>query len=278
MKKVLVLCSEEKLALGSFRFIKQMAEHETIFVVGLFFTANDVQPMVHISYMPHATAFSKMKEKEIQSVDNAKQLFSYECEAVGIRYKIHPYKSGWDIDLFVKESRFADVVIISEEFFCMDESGFQPNFFMEQALRLSECPLVLVPESHRIVDRLTVAYDGSRESMFALKQFLYLFPYYAEHPADFITVTDDESLPVPEVNLFREYTGAHFQSMYASSLRFDPAKYLSAWVENRKDVFLITGAYSRSARSIAFRQSFIKEMITRHLCPIFIAHTGHTAP
>jgi hypothetical protein len=143
---------------------------------------------------------------------------------------------------------------------------------MGETLRISECPVIVVPENFESVDRLAIAYDGGKEAMFALKQFAYLFPDFSDLPADFVHVKDEAGDEIPDRELLQEYASSHFDALFASKLHFEAKKYFPAWLENRKNVFLVTGSYSRSSFSNTFRQSFADKVIAKHACPVFIAH------
>ena len=119
-------------------------------------------------------------------------------ENAGIKYEIHPHIGEWNRELFVKESRFADLVVISEELFCANAMEIQPNFYMIEALRASESPVVVVPENFKCIDHLAFAYDGGKESMFAIKQFAYLFPNLTDLPSEFVHIKDEEADDIPE--------------------------------------------------------------------------------
>ncbi|HLA57435.1 MAG TPA: hypothetical protein VK622_01675, partial [Puia sp.] len=207
-------------------------------------------------------------------LDGCRHKFAVECEGIGVRYTIHPNESVWDTDLFVKESRFSDLVLISANTFQTANQQAESSYFMEQVLRFSECPVIVVPEGFREIDRLAIAYDAGAESMFALKQFVYLFPYFTDHPSDIIHVKNDGIDDIPNRNLLLEYTKAHFDSTFASKLQFDAKKYFTTWVENKKNVILITGAYSRSSFSNTMRRSFAYPTIADHICPVFVAHSA----
>jgi len=70
----------------------------------------------------------------------------------------------------------------------------------------------------------------------------------------------------------REYTFSHFEAQLTSKLHFDPKKYLTSWLGNKKNVFLVSGSFSRSVVSNTFKKSFAENVIAEHTCPIFIAH------
>jgi hypothetical protein len=129
-----------------------------------------------------------------------------------------------------------------------------------------------VPENFKYIERIAIAYDGEKESMHAIKQFVYLFPDLTELPTEIVHIKEETSDDVPNRDLLREYTFSHFQSQYTSKLHFDPKKYFISWLEEKKNVLLIAGSFSRSSFSNNMRKSFAEKIIAEHTCPIFIAH------
>jgi hypothetical protein len=272
MKKILFLCDGDNFSESTFEFIKQLSVHETISVKGLFFTPIDIEQMVAISYVPIAEPFIKLKEKEKQMVQKSQKRFIRACEDAGLRHLVRVYTNEWNRDIIEKESRYADLIVLSGELFCRDVQDQQPNYFMEETLRLAECPAVVVPENFRAIERVTIAYDGKKESMFALRQFANLFPDLMELPTDIVHIKNDGDDEIPDRDLLLEYTKAHFEAQYTSKLHFDPKRYFASWLDEKKNVFLVTGSFSRSPFSNTLKESFSTEIITRHGCPIFIAH------
>ncbi len=272
MKKILLLCDGENFPSGAVRFIRNMRENDPLYVKGIFFNPIDIQEMIPIGFIPVAGPYLKFKEEEKQLVQKSQKKFSEAFENAAIKYEIHPHIGDWDLALFVKESRFADFVVLSEELFCANLLDDQPNYIMTEALRASECPVVVVPENFTSIERLALAYDGGKESMYAIKQFVHLFPNLLDLPAEFVHIKKDATNVIPEKALLGEYSFSHFEAQYTSTLHFDPKKYLTRWLGYKKNVFLVSGSFSRSAVSNTFKKSFANSVIAEHTCPIFIAH------
>ena len=272
MKKILFLCDGDNFPTGAFRFIQSMRENEPIFVKGIFFTPIDFEQMISVSYMPVSEPWVKLKEDEKRAIRKAEDKFIESCKDAGIKYKIHKNKDEWDKEIFVKESRFADLVIMSSELFCSDIYNKQPNFYMQEALRGAECPVLMVPESFKKVDNLAFAYDGKKDSMHALKQFCYLFPQYTDLQAEFVYMKEEEKDDIPHVALLKEYTSSHFNSLGTLKLHFDGRKYFSTWAEDKKNPLIVSGSYARSSVSNLLKPSFIDQIIRDHESPVFIAH------
>ena len=204
-------------------------------------------------------------------VQKSQHRFIRACKDAGLRHQVHSYNE-WNKEIIEQESRYADLVVLSGELFCCDVPDRQPNYFMEETLRLAECPVVVVPENFRAIERIAIAYDGKKESMFALRQFANLFPDLIGLPTDIVHIKNDEDEEIPDRDLLCEYTKAHFEDQYTSKLHFDPRKYFASWLDDKKNVMLVTGSFSRSPFSNMIKESFATEVIKNHGCPIFIAH------
>ena len=272
MKKILLLCDGDHFPSGATRFIRQMRDHEPIYVKGLFMDPVDTLEMIPAGYVPISAPYERLKQKEKQLVMKSQDRFVEAFDKAGIKYEIHPHTGEWDRELFVRESRFADLVVISEELFCENKMEVQPNFYMIDALRASESPVVVVPEQFKRIDHLAFAYDGGKECMFAIKQFTHLFPNLTDLPSEFVHIKNEAADEIPERALLGEYTFSHFEAQHTSKLHFDPKKYLTAWLGTKKNVFLVSGSFSRSAVSNVFKKSFADRVIAEHSCPIFISH------
>lgn len=271
MKKILFLSDGDNYPHGAFKFLKTMNAQEPIFLKGIFFNAIDYEQMISLSYLPLSAPYEKMKAAELHDVEESKDMFKRDCTAAGIKFIIHEQNEEWNRELLVKESRYADCMVISEDLFMSQLLDTQPNFFMQELLRGSECPVMIVPENYHEPERFVFAFDGKKESIHALKQFTYLFPKYMDLPAQYVFINEkDEEFPDEE--LLREFSRCHNNAVGFAKLTFDPKKYFTTWLEYKKNAILITGSYSRSAFSNLMKSSFTDHVIRQYSCPIFVAH------
>ncbi len=272
MKKILFICDGENFPEGAFKFIESLQRIDPVIAKGLFFAEIDAQLLIPVSFIPNAGPYVKMEEEEKLAINKSSVRFSEQCKSLGIRHKEAKSFDGWDKDLFVKETRYADMVVISEQLFCRGLIEDQPNLFMEEALRASECPVLVIPESFSSIDRIIVAFDGKKESVFALKQFSNLFPEYDELPIEFVYIKDEETDDVPDMDLLKEYTNAHYDAGNISKLHFHPGRSFTDWLKSKKNSLLISGSFSRSGASMLLRRSFVEDLIKNKAMPVFIAH------
>ena len=272
MKQVLFVGAGQEFPKGPFAFLKSMQQAEMVHARALFFKPVDQASLMAVAMSSGLTPILQLDEKEEETIAIHKALFAKECEQNNIRYSIHRSDQPWDRDLLVRESRFADLILISGELFFADAGTRQPNAFLQETLHAAECPVLIVPETFRSIEHIFIAYDGSRESCYAIKQFSYLFPQLDELPTEVLYVKDESSQLIPDIENLRQFTRLKFNSMGFSKLHFKAAEYFATWIGERKHVLLVTGSFGRSPFSYLARHSFVEDVIRDHQLPIFIAH------
>jgi len=273
MKRILFVCTGEKLPTGAIAFLQSMQVQDPICLEALFFCPLDYDQLASVSHVPGVAPYLRLRDKEIDTVNNLKETFSRECQAHHMKCHVHENNERWDKALFIKESRFSDLVVLSGELFCDDGGIRQPNMFLEEALHAAECPVMVVPEKYVPAEHLVIAYDGSKDSLFAIKQFCYLFPQLTDLPTEMVYVKDEASDHIPDIELLKQFSRWHFDSMGFSKLHFNAAHYFTSWIGEKQSVMLITGSFGRSAFSYITRRSFAELAIREHAMPVFIAHT-----
>jgi hypothetical protein len=273
MKRILFVCTGEKFPHGAYNFLRQLTEEEPACITGLFFCPLDYALIASTSHVPIATPYLKVREHEREIVNRNKELFANTCTSLHIKYHTHPNDERWDKTLFAKETRFSDLVVLSGELFCEDIGEMQPNMLLQEALHASECPVMVVPEEYKPVQHLIIAYDGGKDSLYAIKQFCYLFPQYTDLPTEVVFVRNELSENIPDLENLKQFTRLHFSSMGFSKLHFRAANYFATWIGEKSSVMLITGSFGRSAFSYVAKKSFAEQIIADHGIPVFIAHS-----
>jgi hypothetical protein len=248
-------------------------EQAGTFRLGLFFCPIDYQALTTATQLPILAPFDRLMSKAHDSVSENKALFSLQCVQHYISYHIHENHDRWDKDLLVKESRYADLIVLSGELFYADINLPQPNICLHEALQCTECPILVIPESYQPCEHLFFAFDASKESMFAMKQFSYLFPQLTDLPAEAVYIKDEHSDAIPDLEHLRRYARLHFESMGFSKLQFKASRYFATWIAEHKQVMLITGSYGRSSLSYLTKRSFAGQVVHDHKIPVFISHT-----
>lgn len=274
MKRIVLICDGNNFPSGAFNFIKSLHETEPLFLIGVFFhSANlDVSVPANVAFAPDPLL--SLTDIDIKAVNSSIQYFEQKCQQYGIEHRVHEQKGVFQIDDIVTETRFADVAAMSEQLFFSHIDEDQPNSFMKAVLHSSECPLLIIPETYCPVTHVTIAYDGKKESVFALKQFCFLFPQYTHLPTDIVFWVDKTDDEIPDLEYLQEFAGRHFTDLNIKELFFDPKKYISDWSLKNTDTIFISGSYRKSGLSALLKKSFVENMIKNSSVIIFISHNS----
>ena len=271
MKKVLFACDGKNLAKGAFDFIKQLQQDEPVLVTGVFLHALNFELFLPgVFAMSAVSAMDFLEEEQTQYKETIAQ-FKQMCERTALEYNVHEESESLNIDDLAKESRFADLMVMSEELFCQELNPTEPNNFMRQAIHKAECPVMLFPENFKTFNRIIIAYDGTKDSMLAVKEFCNLFPQFCYMETKIVYAKNENSDDIPDMTLIEEFAGRHFPNLDFEKLSFN-AKHFDSWPDEYKDALIVCGSFGRGGLSNLIKKSFIENNIEQHRNPLFIAH------
>jgi hypothetical protein len=274
MKKIVFACDVDNFPVGAFEFIKDLNENEPLLLIGAFFHSLSFRQGIPSSLALASNPIVAFTDTDVNTVQSSILKFEQKCQKSGIEYLIHEESNEYKIEDMVMESRFADVVVISEQLFFTHLDSVQPNSYMKQVLHYSECAVMIIPENYNPIQNVIIAYDGEKESMLAIKQFCYLFPKYTQLPTEivyWVNKTDDE---IPCLDYLEEFAARHFTNLNFKELFFDPNVFLNEWSAKNINTMFVSGSYKRSGLSAFFKKSFIDDMINTSSSIIFIAHNN----
>lgn len=273
MKKILLAFDGGHFSEGAFNFARKMNEISPVLITGVFLPQIDYSALWSYSAGVSAGMVIPMVEDQdavlIKSnIDRFKSL----CEANNIEYRVHNDFSDFALPALKKETRFADVAILGSESFYKNVGIADPNSYLKDAIHNAECPVLVVPEKFEYPERNILAYDGSASSVYAIKQFAYLFPELTDNNTVLLYAEGGDEITFPEEQNIEELCTRHFPNLTLFKLELNPKKYFGLWSSEKTGAILVSGAYSRSSFSMAFRKSFISEVIRNHKLPVFIAN------
>jgi len=272
MKQVLFLSAGEAFPEGAFAFMASFKKWDVFHVKGLFFSPMGFDGRISSGFALGKSAIDKELAKEWHAIKAQKERFARNMEELGLPYSIHENDEPWNKELFTKETRFADIVTVSAEMFYSELESGQSNLLFREVLRETEAPILVIPENAGPPTKLVFAYDGSRESVHALKLFTYFFPDFVSLPTEVIYAKEEESDDAPDKHLLGEYARLNYTDIQFSKLHFKPADLFPAWFRDKVGALLITGSFGRSALSYMAKRSFAEKVIAEHRLPLFITH------
>ena len=269
MKKLLLVFDVKYFSESAVNFAAQVANEAAVSVTGLFLRQSDFVPIWDPGPLP-GIGFLPF-EREEDPVEATIASFQETCLRNGLPYHIHHSPEVTNLPELMKISRFFDGMIVSNEFFVRNISKEQPNVYLKDLLHAAECPVIVVPQATKYPDTIVLAYDGSKSSVYAIRQFALLFPemcdkkvllVYEGHPFSEIPVADN----------IRAFGAAHFSSFGLVSLDARRKDAFRKWLGKFEQPMVVCGSYGRAAWQESLRKSFATGIIRDHKAILFIAH------
>jgi len=272
MKKVLLMFDGAHFSKGAFDFVRQLNMLEHVLVTGVFLPQSVASSLwSYTDAMTGTVLMPVLPQTDTEVLKASRTEFETLCRKNGMEYRVHEDAYDFALPELITESRFADLLVIGSESFYQDEEH-EINEYLQEVLQRVECPVIVVPEHFEFPNTTILSYDGSASSVYAIKQFAYLFPELSRQPTLLVYAHEDDKIEFPHESNIEELTARHFQDLSLLKLEINPSKYFTAWMNQKEGAILVAGAYGRSTISQMFKRSFIKSVIGAHKIPVFIAH------
>lgn len=197
--------------------------------------------------------------------------FNEGCINREVSYNLHRDR-GVPARELIEESRFADVLVVDAETSFNKRYEGTPTEFVRDILKKAECPVIIAPEKFEAIDEIIFSYNGSSSSLFAIKQFTYLFPQLHDKKVSIIQVNEAGKWQDPDKYKFKEWLKEHYTNLHFEALKGKADTILFDYLYKRKNIFLVMGAYGRNDLSQFFKSSHADILIKTVTQPIFIAH------
>jgi hypothetical protein len=179
---------------------------------------------------------------------------------------------GIPLEELLLESRFADLMVVDPEMSFQKQERGAPTHFIREIFPAAECPVMVSPYSFDGMEKVIFAYDGSASSVFAIKQFTYLFPMFRSKKAIVVNVSKEKMSAIEEQYKMKEWLSAHYQDPEFVVLTGDASDELFGYLLEKKNAIVVLGAYGRGILSRYLKPSHANLLLRTINLPIFIAH------
>ena len=280
MEKILLAIDSTKINLDTLDFACYVAVLTHSRLTGVFLLnqqekeAPVLRNMFGVTYaetvvaadIPGNVEKKKLCEKNIQ-------LFMEGCQRRGISCNVHVDKGVATSEL-IAETRFADLLIVDSGLTLQERQEETPSTFLREILAKSECPVAMAPPVFRGIEEIVFAYDGSSSAVYALKQFTHLFKPLNDKKITVLQVNneEDEELPIIEKEKIADLLKVHYSSIGFQVLQGRVNDELGNYLHEKKNAFVIMGAFGRTMLSVFLKRSAADLVIKRINLPLFIAH------
>lgn len=273
MKKIILVFDGTHFSEGAFEFANRLNAFQPVLLTGVFLPQAELAN--YYGYPEYYGGGSVLVEKDPGEDDPVAQqvsLFEQLCLKNGIEFRVHTDMNDIALNELKTESLFADLLILGSQIFFSNDDNHPPILQLKEVLKNISCPVILVPEKFDFPDSLILSYDGSEDSVYAIKQFAYLFPELTKIETMLVYVNENEQADFPEKVLIEELAARHYSDLSLFKLDINPKKYFTSWLLEKKSVMLVSGSYGRPELSHLFHRSFMEEVLSDHRLPVFIAH------
>lgn len=270
--KIVAAFDDQHFSHGVMDYLLLLDRVQPIRVAGLFLPRKELQDLWGFmeSGMARTPLLHPLSESETvvrrENVATFRKLLKED-----IPFRIHDDFTDLGINETVIETRFADLLVAGSEAFFEDGADGGLGRQLKATLGKSECPVVLVPEHVEFPGSNILAYDGTPSSVFAIKQYAYLFPQWCQNPT-WLVFASSETRTLPDETFIKELTAEHFPDITYSVLPTGTRRYFTEWLGEKKGGMLVCGGFGRSPISENIRRSFVTEAIEAHQMPVFLAH------
>ncbi len=272
MKKILIPFDSKHFSEGAFEFARRLNLVSPVFLTGICLPQSELANLWSYADAGTGMYFPVPEAPDPGAKKEKITHFARLCNSNNIDYRIHDEPSDLALPSLKEESRFADLLIVGSEMFYSDSQNELPENYLKDIITNASCPVLVVPEKFQFPQSIMLAYDGSEGSLFAIKQFAYLFPELLHLATLLVYSSESAGNDFPFQMQMEELVARHFRDLTLFKLTINPEKYFSTWITSKKDALLVCGSYGRSGLSMLFRKSFVKDVIADHQLPVFIAH------
>ncbi len=214
----------------------------------------------------------ELKDADSDERKKSISLFEQACSDKGINYSVHRDRNV-AIQELLHESIYADLLIIDVAETLTRFQEEPPSRFIKDLLGEVQCPVLVVPSEYNKVEKVIILYDGEPSSVFALRNFSYLFDFM-QVPVEILTVKDrNESMHLPDGRMIREFAKRHYPDASYIVLKGHSEDEIIRYLHlEKKNAIVVLGAYKRGKLSRLFRPSMADHLMQKLKLPLFIAH------
>lgn len=214
---------------------------------------------------------SNEHKEKMELIEKNISFFEEGCINREVNYRLY-LDGGNPAGKLIEESRFADLMVLDAAMSFHKHYEGIPTEFAREVLKKAECPVIIAPESFDVIDEIIFSYDSSSSSLFAIKQFTYLFSQLKDKKVTILQVSESGEWQSEDKNKFKEWLREHYIDLQFVALKGKSETVLFDYLFKRKNIFLVMGAYGRTTISQFLKHSHADLLMNTITQPIFIAH------
>lgn len=275
MEKIIVMLDGLKVDTNTVRFACYLTRMTHSKLTGILIENSAEQEEVTIGradasdLLVESVLIKKTKEDYEKLLMESVNFFEGITKEEGVEAFIDAEETLSTIDV-VHETRFADILILDAKAF-YNVFGGEPGNFVKEILQEAECPVVLAPDDFQPVENVVFCYNGLKSSVFAIRQFMYLFPELKNKRAKLVNLVANEDVFEDDEQAVVDWLKYHFKDVEFLKLENDALDAFFNYLRKKKSDFVVMGAYGKGLLTSFFENDYEGQSDIVRL-PLFIAH------
>ncbi|HTM92931.1 MAG TPA: universal stress protein [Flavisolibacter sp.] len=278
MKKFIAAFDGLRFSESTLDYAVFFAKHTNAHLVGVFledftrhtYSVADITKYAGEDFDRH---IQELNNKDSEERDESIDKFERACQNMSLNYTVHRDRNV-AIQELLHESIYADLIILAGDETLTRYEESSPTRFIRELLSDAQCPVVVVPEGYKPVEKIVLLYDGAPSSVYAVRAFSYLFDALKHFETQVVTVKErEESMHLPDNRLMKEFIKRHYPKAEYVVLKGTAEDEIIRFLHSeKKDPLIALGAYRRSKLSRLFKPSMADQLLHHVKMPLFIAH------
>jgi len=277
MKKISAAFDGLKFSKGTMEYAIRVAAESKALLSGVF-----LDSFLYHSFglydMVGKKGVSEVKLKHLLDKDEEARLkaataFTKTCKKAGVTSTVH-HDENFAIPDLVRESIYSDLLLISPDETFSHLAEDRPTRAITDLLEHVQCPVMIVPQEYKPIEKVVLLYDGKPSSVFAIKMFNYMMAWMQGTETEIISVTDPaDEQELPDGKLIREFIECHYPASTYTLLKGNAEEEIVTYLKTLSpNILIVLGAYRRGTVSRWFKTSMADILMKEINVPMFIAH------
>jgi nucleotide-binding universal stress UspA family protein len=279
MKKIVVAIDGLKYSDSAVRYAVHLAQEISAHLVGVFLDDFTYHSYKIYELVSKSGEVDEEKHRRLDKADQsarqeAVEHFSKACREAGLNFTVH-HDRDFALNDLLHESIFADLLVIQNKETLTHYEEPLPTRFIRNLLSEVQCPVMVVPQKYKPLDKLVLLYDGQPSSVHAIRTFSYLFPELKYLDTEVLSVRESRTnRHLPDNHLMKEFMKRHFPQAYYTVLNgYADTEIPGNLKVQEGNIMVVLGAYERNKVSRWFRESMADILMEQIDAPLFIAHS-----
>ncbi len=279
MKKIIAAFDGLQYGTSTRDYALDLAQKTNTHLVGVFMDDPTYTSYKIYELLEGEEGVSASKLKALELKDKNARLaaaadFEKACQHAKLTFSIH-HDHRIALQELKHESIYADLLIIDAKETLTHYREKKPTRFIRDLLGDAQCPVLVVPQKYKPINKIIMLYDGEPSSVYAIKMFSYLIPEFGLLDIEVVTVKNtDESKHLPNNKLLKEFMKRHFSKVTYTVLKgYAEAEIINYLKQGQENSLIVLGSNRRSNVSRWFRESMADGIMKNDVkIPLFIAH------